>query len=47
MFAGSNVQVLGPDSEHAFKNGSIMIGVDANRGVGYGMWQRSCYVTLI
>lgn len=43
----AQVQVLGPDSEYAFTNKAIQIGVDAWRGAGYGMWQRSCYVTLV
>ena len=41
------LKVKGPDSEFAFDNDAIQIGVDAWRGADYGMWQRSCYVTLI
>ena len=41
------LKVKGPDSEFAFDNDAIQIGVDAWRGADYGMWQRSCYVTLV
>jgi phage major head subunit gpT-like protein len=35
------------DSEFAFDNDAIQIGVDAWRGADYGLWQRACYVTMI
>lgn len=34
------------DSEFAFDNDAIQIGVDAWRGADYGLWQRACYVTM-
>lgn len=34
-------------SEYAFDNDAIQIGIDAWRGADYGLWQRSCYVTMI
>lgn len=34
-------------SEFAFDNDAIQIGIDAWRGADYGLWQRSCYVTMI
>lgn len=33
-------------SEFEFDNDAWQFGIDAWRGVGYGYWQRSCYVTL-
>jgi len=38
--------VLGEGSDHAFKHKSWQYGLDAWRGVGYGYWQRACYVTM-
>ncbi len=35
------------NSEFAFDNDAIQIGIDAWRGADYGLWQRACYVTLI
>lgn len=34
-------------SEFAFDNDAIQIGIDAWRGADYGLWQRSCYVTMV
>jgi phage major head subunit gpT-like protein len=34
-------------SEYEFDNDAWQFGVDAWRGVGYGYWQRGCYVTMI
>lgn len=34
-------------SEFAFDNDAIQIGIDAWRGADYGLWQRACYVTMI
>lgn len=34
-------------SEFEFDNDAWQFGVDAWRGVGYGYWQRSCYVTMV
>lgn len=33
-------------SEFEFDNDAWQFGIDAWRGVGYGYWQRSCYVTM-
>ena len=33
-------------SEFAFDNDAIQIGIDAWRAVGYGYWQRACLVTM-
>lgn len=41
------LKVKGEDSEFAFDNDAIQIGVDCWRGADYGLWQRSCYVTLV
>jgi phage major head subunit gpT-like protein len=41
-----DLKILGEDSEHAFKNDEIIVGVDAWRGADYGLWQRACYVTM-
>ncbi|MEN9376813.1 MAG: hypothetical protein RL710_1970 [Pseudomonadota bacterium] len=35
------------NSEFAMDNKAIQIGIDNSRGVGYGYWQRACYVTMI
>jgi phage major head subunit gpT-like protein len=35
------------NSEFAFDNDAIQIGIDAWRGADYGLWQRACYVTMI
>jgi len=42
-----NIEVLGEGSDHTFKHKEILIGVDAWRNAGYGVWQNSCYVTMI
>ena len=41
------LQILDESSEHAFKNKEILVGIDTWRNAGYGLWQRSCYVTMI
>ena len=41
------LQVIGEDSEHAFKHQEILVGIDTWRNAGYGYWQRACYVTMI
>lgn len=35
------------NSEFAFDNDAIQLGIDAWRGADYGLWQRACYVTMI
>lgn len=35
------------NSEYAFDNDAIQIGIDAWRGADYGLWQRACYVTMV
>ena len=35
------------NSEFAFDNDAVQIGVDSWRSTGYGLWQRACYVTMI
>jgi phage major head subunit gpT-like protein len=42
-----NMKIKDENSEFAFDNDAIQMGVDAWRNVGYGYWQRSCYVTMI
>lgn len=34
-------------SEFEFDNDAWQFGIDAWRGVGYGYWQRACYVTML
>lgn len=34
------------DNTEEFKKDRISVGVKANRGIGYGQWQRACKVTL-
>lgn len=34
-------------SEYEFDNDAWQFGIDGWRGVGYGFWQRSCYVTMV
>jgi phage major head subunit gpT-like protein len=41
------VRLKGEESEFAFDNDAIQIGVDAWRGADYGLWQRACYVTMV
>lgn len=36
---GAGISILGTESEHFFKRGEILVGVDASRGVGPGSWQ--------
>ena len=40
------LQILDENSEHAFKNQEILVGIDTWRNAGYGYWQRACYVTM-
>lgn len=40
------LKLKGEDSEYAFDNDAIQIGIDAWRGADYGLWQRACYVTM-
>ena len=42
----AEVKLKDENSEFAFDNFAIQIGIDAWRGAGYGMWQRACYVTM-
>lgn len=41
------LKVKDENSEFAFDNDAIQLGVDAWRNVAYGYWQRACYVTLV
>jgi phage major head subunit gpT-like protein len=41
------VKMKDENSEFAFDNDAMQIGIDAWRGADYGLWQRSCYVTLV
>lgn len=41
------LKVKDENSEFAFDNDAMQIGIDAWRGADYGLWQRACYVTLI
>jgi len=41
------VKLKGEDSEYAFDNDAIQIGIDAWRAADYGLWQRACYVTMV
>lgn len=41
------LKVKGEDSEYAFDNDAIQIGLDAWRNAGYGLWQRACQVEMI
>lgn len=41
------LSVIDENSEHAFKNQEILIGIDSWRNADYGYWQRACYVTLV
>lgn len=43
---GVETQLIGAGSEEEFKNKRHLFGVSANRGVGYGMWQKAALVTL-
>lgn len=42
-----NLKVKAEGSEFEFDNDAHQYGIDAWRGVGYGYWQRACYVTMI
>lgn len=41
-----DLKVKDENSEYAFDNDAIQLGIDAWRGADYGLWQRACYVTL-
>ena len=41
------LKVKDENSEFAFDNDAIQLGIDAWRNVAYGYWQRACYVTMI
>lgn len=41
------LKVKDEQSEFAFDNDAIQLGIDAWRGADYGLWQRACYVTMI
>jgi phage major head subunit gpT-like protein len=43
---GPDVKMKDENSEYAFDNKAIQIGIDAWRGADYGLWQRACYVTM-
>lgn len=40
------IKMKDENSEYAFDNRAIQIGIEASRNVGYGYWQRACYVTM-
>ncbi len=40
------VKMKDENSDFAFDNDAIQIGIDAWRGADYGLWQRACYVTM-
>lgn len=42
-----SLKVKDENSEFAFDNDAVQVGIDAWRNVGYGYWQRACYVTMI
>ena len=44
---GTELKVKDEGSEYEFDNDAWQFGIDAWRGVGYGYWQRACYVTMI
>lgn len=41
------IKMKDENSEYAFDNRAIQIGIEASRNVGYGYWQRACYVTMV
>jgi phage major head subunit gpT-like protein len=41
------LNVIGSGSEEEFKEGRHLYGVDCNRNVGYGYWQKACLVKII
>lgn len=42
----ASLKIKGEGSDFAFDNDAWQIGLDANRGVGYGYWQRATLVTM-
>lgn len=42
----NELMVKDETSEFAMDNKAIQIGIDNSRGVGFGYWQRACYVTM-
>ncbi len=40
------LKVKDENSEFAFDNDAIQVGIDTWRTTGYGLWQRACYVTM-
>jgi len=41
------IKVLDENSEYAFKNDAMQVGIDTWRNVGYGRWQGAVHTTLI
>lgn len=41
------LKIKDENSEHAFDNDEIELGIDAWRGADYGLWQRACYVQMV
>jgi len=41
------IKMKDENSEFAFDNDAIQVGIDAWRGADYGLWQRACYVTMV
>lgn len=41
------LKVKDENSEFAFDNDAIQLGVDVWRNAAYGYWQRGCYVTMV
>ena len=37
----------GQEYEFEFDNDAWQFGIDSWRNVGYGLWQRACYVTMV
>ncbi len=42
----ASLNFIGPDSEFAFDNKAVKIGVDSEENVGYGYWQYAAHCTL-
>ncbi len=42
-----NLKVKDENSEFAFDNDAMQLGIDAWRNAGYGYWQRACHVTFV
>lgn len=40
------IDVLGAGTDHEFKEKEWLVGVDATRGAGYGLWQKACKVRM-